>query len=269
MDIAISEFGSASRQQVGVMQSPDPSAPRQASFLLLRPMGQEAVRTAAIYRVLSDRLARAGSQVLRFDFHGTGNSPGEEQDQSMEGWIEDALAAHKHLSQAAPGPVHWFGMGLGANIMLRAALRASDTPAQLVAWEPIWRGADYMEALKAAHRDELARELAFPWARLLQKGLVTEPTLPGDILGFQVGQQLANDLLNLDPFEQLLAIVLKKPLVLTCGVQPEFLAPLKSVGGASLRLQAVAERTNWLSSKAMGTAIVPPDLPRTLLSTLH
>jgi len=268
MNIDIRAFGRAQRPQVGVLQHPPEGMARRAAWLLVRPMGQEAVRTAAVYRVLSERLARAGCIVLRFDFHGTGNAPGEEGQQSLEGWVDDTLAAHECLRQEGVPNVHWFGMGLGANIMLRAALRATQPPAHLVPWEPIWQGRDYIDALKAGHRDELRRELAYPWEKLLAKGLVTEPQLPGDILGFQIGAQLANDLITLDPFETLLRTALQSGLAITCAAQAEHLPMLDALRQPGLTAQPIAERTNWLSSQAMGTAIVPPEMPRVLLSTL-
>ena len=55
----------------------------------------------------------------------------------------------------------------------------------------------------------------------------------------------------------------------TCAVHAEQRALLAGLEGISLlKLHTIESRTNWMSSQAMGTAIVPPDLPRTLLSTL-
>jgi pimeloyl-ACP methyl ester carboxylesterase len=231
-------------------------------------MGQEAVRTAAVYRVLADRLAREGCESLRFDYHGTGDSPGEEDRQTLSGWIEDTLAAHEQLDPGHGVPVHWFGMGLGATLALRAALRAKNLPTHLVLWEPVLDGTEYARTLQDAHRAELTREFGEPWPRLLESGKVVEPTLPGDILGFDIGQALADELLQLH--EVSLAPALRRGIHVTCAVHAEQRASLAGLEGNSLlRLHTVESRTNWMSSQAMGTAIVPPDLPRTLLSTLE
>lgn len=254
---------------VGVLQQARESTPLRARYVLCRPLGQEAVRTAAVYRVLSDRLAREGCEVLRFDYHGTGDSPGEEDQQSLSDWVEDTLAAHEQM--AAPGsnvPVNWFGMGLGATLALRAALRAKSPPANLVLWEPVINGARYVQTLKDAHRAELTRELGHPWPRLLQQGKVSEPTLPGDVLGFEIGPRLADDLKSLPDLA--LAPALRRGIQVTCCIHEEHRPALATTEESGLlRLHTVAERINWMSSQAMGTAIVPPDLPRTLLSTLE
>lgn len=253
---------------VGVHQQARGGAQPRARFLLCRPLGQEAVRTSAVFRVLADRLAREGCDSLRFDYHGTGDSPGEEHQQSLANWVEDTVAAHEQLAAGANVPVNWFGMGLGATLALRSALRAKTVPAHLVLWEPVLDGKAYAQTLKDAHRAELTREFGEPWQRLIQSGKVVEPTLPGDVLGFDIGQQLANDLQQLH--DVTLAPALRRGIRVTCAVHAEQRALLAGMEGISLlKLHTIESRTNWMSSQAMGTAIVPPDLPRTLLSTLE
>lgn len=267
MDISIKQFGRAGRGMVGVLQQAN--AATRARYLLCRPLGQEAVRAASVFRVLSERLAREGGEVLRFDYHGTGDSPGDEAQQSLQGWVEDTLAAHESLTDT-PGantPINWFGMGLGANIALHAALRAPTPPTHLVLWEPIHSASSYVQALLDGHRAELSREFGHPWARLIESGKVTEPTLPGDVLGFEVGAQLANDLQHLQNLP--LAAAVRRGIHVICCVHDEHRAALAAPPeGPQFKLVSVTDRINWMSSQAMGTTIVPPDLPRTLLSTL-
>lgn len=267
MDLSIRRFGRPSREMVGVHQTARGDSRGRARYLLCRPLGQEAVRTAAVYRVLADRLSREGCDSMRFDHHGTGDSPGEEDQQSLAGWVDDTLAAHEQLEPGNGVPVNWFGMGLGATVALRAALRAKILPTHLVLWEPVLDGRAYGQTLLDAHRAELTREFGEPWARLLQLGKVVEPTLPGDVLGFDIGQQLADDLQQLQDVS--LAPALRRGIHVTCAVHAEH-RPLFAAleGNSMLRIHTVESRTNWMSSQAMGTAIVPPDLPRTLLSTL-
>lgn len=267
MEISIRRFGTPGREMVGVTQKSRSDAATRAHFLLCRPLGQEAVRTAAIYRVLGDRLAREGCDSLRFDYHGTGDSPGEERDQSLSGWLADTVAAHEQLATAEGAPVIWFGMGLGATLALSAALRTRTPPAQLVLWEPVLNGPAYAQALMKGHRAELVRMFRLPWSRLLEDGKVREPSLPGDILGFQIGQQLADDLQRSMDFN--LAPALRRGLRITCAIHPEQRAHFSALQGRDLlKLHTVENRTDWMSSQAMGTAIVPPDLLRAILSTL-
>ncbi len=265
--LAACRFGSPSREMVGVLQQAPGTAVPRARFLLCRPLGQEAVRTASVFRVLSERLAREGCQVLRFDYHGTGDSPGDEDAQSLEQWVADTVAAHAQLVSAGSGPVYWFGMGLGATIALHAALAVPEAPARIIAWEPVLHGPSYVTALLQAHRDELAREFSQPWDQLLADGKATEPVVPGDVLGFDVGPRLAGDLQRIDT--SCLEAVITRGIPTTCAVFDDERPRLSGLAShEALVIQGVETRTNWMLSQAMGTAIVPAELTRTLLSTL-
>ncbi len=268
MTISIRHFGRWDRPMVGVHVAADNGAPPRARFLLCRPLGQEAVRSAAAFRVAGERLSREGVESLRFDYHGTGDSPGDESAQSLDDWVQDTLAAHELLAGGGePRPVHWFGMGLGAVIALRAALLAKQPPRHLILWEPVFKGGDYLDALIAGHKAELAMMFAQPWDQIAASGKVAEPTVPGDVLGFELGERLAAELRALPELNVLPA--LRRGLRITCAVRGDRQHPFNGHAGLpALRLHTVEHPTDWMSSQAMGTAIAPPDIPRVLLASL-
>ncbi|QIM51884.1 alpha/beta fold hydrolase [Hydrogenophaga crocea] len=268
MSISIQHFGTPERPMVGVHLAPDNGASPRARFLLCRPIGQEAVRSAAVFRVAAERLSREGVETLRFDYHGTGDSPGDEQAQSLDDWVRDTLTAHQQLAGDGSVPVHWFGMGLGAVIALRAALLAPMPPRHLVLWEPVLDGPAYLEALLAGHRQELAMMFAQPWAQLRASGKVQEPQVPGDVLGFALGERLVAGLRELGALK--LAPALRRGLRITCALKPGQANPFEAHAGLpALRLHTVEHPTDWMSSQAMGTAIAPPDIPRVMLASLN
>jgi uncharacterized protein len=267
MTLLVKRFGTAARQMVGLMLPGKTGVRTRPSFLLCRPIGQEATRTASMYRVIADRLAREGSTVLTFDYHGTGDSPGEERDQCLADWSEDIEAAHRVLATETDCPVYWFAMGLACHPVLRAAARMLRPPAHLVLWEPVLDGSAYVERLYAAHRQELEHEYHYPWQRLLQQGRVTEPGLPGDVLGFNFGPKLTAEILSLPPLP--VASVMRRSVGLTCGIHEESEPHLASLPASSLvRVVRIASRTNWMLSQAMGSAIVPPEVFPALNSSL-
>jgi uncharacterized protein len=267
MEISIRRFGQQQRGLLGLLQTPPPGKPKRPAFLMCRPFGQEAVRTAPIYRAVSDRLAREGCTVLTFDHHGCGDSPGDLDDESLQGWTDDTLAAHTQLRADAPGSsLHWFAMGLGANIAAGAALRAEFPPACLVLWEPVLNGPAYLDRLKDVHRQELSREMGLEWHQLVARGRETEPELPGSVLGFMVGPRLHADLRQLD--ELPLAPLLARGVNVKLAVQDEHRARFAQMNDPGFASQSVENSTNWMSTEAFGTAIVPQDVPRTLLATL-
>jgi pimeloyl-ACP methyl ester carboxylesterase len=185
--------------------------------------------------------------------------------------IDDTLAAHELLLDAYPGqPVHWFGLALGANIALRAAARARVPPAHLVLWEPVLDGAAYLAALLEAHRSELARELGYSWAQLVRSGRETEPALPGEVLGFEYGAQLVEEIRALGPLP--LAAAARRGTAVTCVVGADQVAAVDALLARAqtprVAIKAAETLVNWKSTEALGSAIAPRDVAQTVLATL-
>lgn len=260
VSLEVRRFGRGDREMVGMLVQPAAGTARRPAFLLCRPIGQEATRSASMYRVIAERLARQGTPVLVFDYHGTGDSPGEESDQAFDGWIADIEMAHELLcAQTSGGRVHWFAMSIAANLALRAAARVSTPPAQLLLWEPAFDGPGYLAALFASHRRELVHEYHLPWAHLLREGRVTEPAAPGDVLGFQHGEMLTRDLQGWRGLP--LSAALRRGTAISCGLHAEDEPRVRELrGGAAVTVRPLAERTQWMLSQAMGTALVPPEV---------
>lgn len=265
MDINVRRFGKP-REMLGLLQTPPAGKPRRAAFLMCRPFGQEAVRTAPIFRAMSDRLAREGCTVLVFDHHGCGDSPGEIDTQTIADWTDDTLAAHAQLGADAAGlRTHWFGMGLGANLVARAALRAEPAPISVVLWEPVLDAPAYIDRLLAAHRADLSREMGRSWADLVRRG-EPEPTAPGSLLGFTLGPRLHDELRQTSdlPLQAIAARGIR--IVMAVPDNPPEVRAAYDIPGLSV--QSVETTINWMSTEASGSAIVPQEIPRTLLATL-
>ena len=267
MQINIRRFGSPTREMVGLLQSPTPDRPQRAAFLMCRPFGQEAIRTAPIYRAMSDRLSREGCTVLTFDHHGCGDSPGELDAQCIDAWAADTRAAQAQLLTDAPrAPQHWFGMGLGANIASCAALKVDPAPSCLVLWEPVLDGPAYLDRLKTMHRSELAREMGVEWHQLMGSGREREPEIPGSVLWHTISSRLHNELSQISDLPRKARI--QRGIKVVLAVPKHQRGAVDGFSEAKLVLQSIEDETNWMSTEAFGTAIVPQEVPRTLLATL-
>jgi hypothetical protein len=66
-----------------VLHAADPAARAGCAVLLCNPFGQEALRSQRGFRVLADRFARTGCATLGFDYFGTGDSDGDDDDASL------------------------------------------------------------------------------------------------------------------------------------------------------------------------------------------
>src|SRR4051794_24121136 len=72
----------------------EPTSARRPGVLLCPPLGHEQVHAHRALRHLADALAGAGFAVLRFDYHGTGDSAGADADPDRcATWLENIADA--------------------------------------------------------------------------------------------------------------------------------------------------------------------------------
>jgi alpha-beta hydrolase superfamily lysophospholipase len=123
------------------------------AVLLCNPFGYEAMCTHRAYLHLATALASRGFPVLRFDYHGCGDSSGDDHDPDrFEAWsdsIQAAIDQLKLLSGCAR--VGLFGLRLGANLALHAAAARQDVDS-LVLWGPFATGRTFLREELAVHK---------------------------------------------------------------------------------------------------------------------
>jgi len=164
------------------------STPRRA-VLMCPPLGQELIRTHRLYRQLAQALAAQGLAVLRFDYHGTGDSAGDSTDVDWQRCIGDAVTAAGELrSRAGVDRVVAFGARLGGSIALAAADRARF--GEVIAWDPVVDGDDYVSAL-----DGLQHALREDGDRFNQPR--THADVAEQWLGFDIGEGLRTQIKGL------------------------------------------------------------------------
>jgi len=261
MNPEIVRFGESERTLVGSLLLPQGASPR-VGFVLCRPFGSEAIRANMFYRSLANRLAAEGCATLCFDYHGTGESPGESKDQNLSVWQNDILLGDAYLRErSGVARCHWFGLGLGAALACEAAistLATNQRPAHLVLWEPIEDGQAYSESMCVKHRCEMERWFRARWSVIRRDFGEPEPALPGVVLGCEIGAELAADLKALRglPIANLLAAGVRITAGRTAAAAPWPASP-------RLRCIPIDNPVDWMTSHApdgeeyRGAAIVP------------
>ncbi len=92
------------------------------ALLIVPPFGDEALKTARVWRDLALELAQHGVATLRFDLPGTGNSAGEAAGTGrVEAWRAAVQACAEWLADRHHGRVMLFGHRCGALLALDAA----------------------------------------------------------------------------------------------------------------------------------------------------
>lgn len=151
-------FGTSSHRLYGVhhprVGPPTSARHGNAGVVLCYPAVQEYNVSHAAFRKLASTLARAGFHVLRFDYFGTGDSAGEMSEGTPELWVDDIRTAARELTDlAAVEQISLVGFRLGGSLAARAVsegLAVTD----LVLWDPVVRGREYIAELEAEHRVE-------------------------------------------------------------------------------------------------------------------
>jgi alpha/beta superfamily hydrolase len=258
-------FGPESRKLFGLFHPAERDG--GTAVLICPPFGQEAIRAHRLMRVLADRLARTGVAVLRFDYHGTGDSPGDDAEGELEGWRRDVCAAHEELRRLS-GAAHvvWLGARLGASVAVMAAHAGKSDPARLLLWDPVVDGARYLAHLRECHVDALEHSFLLP-DRTWRKQLSRTPDAPvTELLGYELGAPLYRQLQALTP----------DALVLTARHETTVLADPGDAAAARwvdieqkkpmpVRLLAFQHPMIWTSDPHPNNAMVPAEALKRLL----
>jgi alpha-beta hydrolase superfamily lysophospholipase len=142
-------FGPASRPLFGWYHEPVGKVRSALAMVVCPPLGHEYVNSHRSLRHFADRCAAAGVPTLRFDYDGTGNSAGADEDPDrLAAWlssIREAMAQVRRLSGCRE--MGLAGLRIGATL---AALTSTDAEISFLAlWAPCIRGRAYVRELKA------------------------------------------------------------------------------------------------------------------------
>ncbi len=143
-------FGARERRAFGWFHAAAPS--RDLGVVLCPPLGHEMLFTHRAYRHLATRLAAAGFPALRFDYHGTGDSAGDDYEPDrVEAWLASVDDAVEAMRATGVARVALFGMRMGGTLAAAAAARRGDVAAiALVA--PSASGSAYLREVRAMQR---------------------------------------------------------------------------------------------------------------------
>lgn len=127
-----------------------PAAGRRG-VVLCGPYGNEALTMHRAWRGFAERLAAAGLPTLRFDYPGTGDSAGGEEDPNrLEAWTAGIHAAVAHLRAAAGvEEVALVGLRLGGLLAATAARAVPGGVDALALLAPVPSGRAFVQELRA------------------------------------------------------------------------------------------------------------------------
>jgi pimeloyl-ACP methyl ester carboxylesterase len=147
-------FGEDDRRLFGIYHVANAAVRRATSLVLCGPFGQESIRAHRSLRQLAVRASRQGFPVLRFDYHGCGDSMGRRDEGSIRQGLNDVSTSVAEIRWRTQSPrVCLVGLRLGAWLALRTAIRHDDV-AGLVMWDPVHDGSVYLNELARAREQQ-------------------------------------------------------------------------------------------------------------------
>lgn len=132
----------------------------EAALLLCPPMLNEYPTSLRLFALLGEALAQRGIHVLRFDYHGTGDSSGDGTAFSLAGARSDTESMLAYLRSRAPDAPALL-MGVRAGVLPASAIAARHG-LPLVAWDPVVDGAQWARELRRLDARARACHLTFP-----------------------------------------------------------------------------------------------------------
>ena len=114
------------------------------SVLYLHPFAEEMNKSRRMAALQARAFAARGYSVLQIDLFGCGESSGDFGEARWTLWKDDVRAARRWLRSRAEGPVHLWGLRLGALLAADCAQERDASFASLVMWQPVSSGVQFM-----------------------------------------------------------------------------------------------------------------------------
>jgi uncharacterized protein len=243
-------FGSPDRALLGLRHPPLGRA--HGAVLACAPLLQEGIRCQRALWSLSETLAAAGIDVLRFDWFGSGDSAGTSADIVVPGLVDDLASAESFMrsSAALPGP-RLLALRSAALPLLAHASRRRE-PVDVVLWAPVLDGA----ALAASWREQHRRQLHVA-GRFLSAETASDDD---ELLGFVLDRDLLDDVGTLQGKNLLLPAGSKLLLAhwASSPVDESFVAAQRAAGVAVECLELDdADEPDWDDPDGFETQIFP------------
>jgi exosortase A-associated hydrolase 2 len=121
--------------------------PRRAGVLFVHAFAEEMNKSRRMAALQARAFARRGYNVLQIDLLGCGDSSGDFGEARWTLWKEDVRLARHWLRERAAGPVHLWGLRLGASLAADCARENEASFASLLMWQPVVSGAQFMAQL--------------------------------------------------------------------------------------------------------------------------
>ena len=153
-------FGPQDRPLFGWLHLPE-SGEASGAVLLCPTIGIEAVNARYAYMYLAGRLADAGLACFRFDYDGTGDSAGQQNDPDrVQAWLNSIQLAMELVGGLGTDRIGVVGLRMGATLVAESFGSGPAVVDDLVLWDPCASGRSFLREQSALRAFALGREAA-------------------------------------------------------------------------------------------------------------
>ncbi len=141
-------FGSKDKPLLGWIHTTDQKQYSDTGIIICPPLAIEYMNSYRSLRYIADYFALAGIPAIRFDYHGTGDSSGnEENENQLNNWLQSIEQANEQLKKLTNcSKLGLFGFRMGATL---AALVAKELQVEfLILWAALTNGKKFIRETK-------------------------------------------------------------------------------------------------------------------------
>lgn len=235
----------------GIYHKPQTDYLKKTGIICCYPFGQEYIRSHKSFKQLAERLSRAGYHVLRFDYFGTGDSYGDEEEITISQWKNDIRAAIQHIKKSGDiQNIALIGLRLGGTLAFLVG-RENPEIIGIALWDPVISGSQYYQELKERHEYWLEDMLNF----FDRKELNLQEN---EILGFHLNSKLIQELREINLLDVKYKIQ-KKILFITTehnSSNQQFVNHLTHLE-ASYNYEEITGIKPWIKYEGLDKSLVP------------
>lgn len=169
-----------------------PAGACRAAYVYLHPFAEEMNKSRRMAALAARALASQGVAVLQIDLHGCGDSSGDLSDAHWDEWIDDALMAHRWLSERYAIPAGFWGLRAGC-LLASAAARRIGEPLDFIFWQPVPSGQVLLtQFLRLASAAAWTGRENVPSTKALRASIAQGETV--EVAGYRLGPGVAEGL---------------------------------------------------------------------------
>ena len=128
---------------------------RSHAVLICHPLGHEYSRSYRNLQQFSLHLTKAGFDIFRFDYAGTGNSSGKPEEAETSDYIQNINTAAQYIRQKSQSKkLSVIAVRMGAPLVVQADI---DELENLILWDPVVSGSNYISLLHEFHNAALSK----------------------------------------------------------------------------------------------------------------